>query len=349
MKTNEHKIRRVLVWTLTTIIMIAAGIFIFSQISPWPRSLLIRHELNENGRRQSEELEPFLHSEISTVYDLNYRENDKEALLDVHFPDSISTTVEKLPTIVWIHGGGWVSGSKEIVGNYCRMLAGKGYTVAAIDYSVAPEYTYPTPVIQANAALDYLNKNFATLHIDSGSMIIAGDSGGAQIAAQLANIISEPAYAAKFNIKSALKREQLRAVLLFCGAYDLNDIKQADSRGPGKDFLRTVFWAYTGTRNFIHDPEVATASVADYVTPAFPPAFISVGNADPLASQSYMFARKLARLNVKVDTLFFPNNYKPLLPHEYQFDFNNAAGKMALEKATAFLSSTVKNKSSKKQ
>ncbi|WP_288447101.1 alpha/beta hydrolase [uncultured Chryseobacterium sp.] len=338
MKTSKSFFKKILIWVFTSIIVIT-GIIIFFQISPWLDSILIRHEFNENARRVSEEMEPFLPSDIASFYDLQYRENDKDALLDVHFPDSISTTCQILPTIVWIHGGAWVSGSKENVANYCKMLAGKGFTVAAIDYSVAPEHTYPTPVIQANAALDYLNKNRAGLHIDPSSIIIAGDSGGAQIAAQLANIISEPSYAAKFNIKSALKRDQLLAVLLFCGIYDLNDMNQDDL---DNGFLRTILWAYTGSKNFKNNPELASFSVADYVTSTFPTAFISVGNGDPLASQSYIFAKKLARLNVKVDTLFFSNKYQPLLPHEYQLDYNTIAGKMAFEKETSFLSSIVK-------
>ncbi|WP_426478160.1 alpha/beta hydrolase [Chryseobacterium sp. CBSDS_008] len=346
MKTNESKIRRILVWTYT-IIIVVGGVFIFCQVSFRPDPMLVRHEFDENGRRVSEEMVPFLPEGIVSLYNLEYRENDKDALLNVHFPGSISTTNKMLPTIVWIHGGKWVSGSKKNVANYCKLLAGKGFTVAAIDYSVAPEYPYPTPVTRANAALDYLIKNCAFLHIDPRSIIIAGDSAGAQIAAQLANIISEPtyAYAAKFNIKSALSREQLQAVLLFCGAYDLSNMKQFDLNGPDKDFLRTVFWPYTGTKNFNNDPEVASASVARYVTPTFPPAFISVANADPMASQSYLFARKLIRLKVKVDTLFFPNSHKPLLPHEYQFDLNSVEGRMALEKAVIFLS-MIKNKSS---
>ncbi|UCA61815.1 alpha/beta hydrolase [Chryseobacterium rhizoplanae] len=339
---DTPKIRRGLLWTITTIVIIASAIFIFFLVSPWPDAILLRHKFNENSKIVSEKLEPFVPSEVSTMYDLHYIPDDKDAIFDVHFPDSISTTDQVLPTIVWIHGGGWVSGSKEDVANYCRILSGKGYTVVAIDYSLAPEFKYPTPVIQANIALDYLNINADNLHIDPSSIIIGGDSGGAHIAAQLANIISEPQYAAKFHIKSSLQRQQLKGVLLFCGAYDINDLKQADLTSPHQDFLKTALWAYTGTKDFIHNPELATASVADYVTATFPPSFITVGNADPLARQSYAFARKLSRLNVRVDTLFFPQNYKPSLCHEYQFNFNSPAGKMAMEKTAAFLSSAVK-------
>ena len=49
--------------------------------------------------------------------------------------------------------------SKGQIANYARILAGKGYTVVGIDYSIAPRKTYPTPVRQLNTALSYLEQN----------------------------------------------------------------------------------------------------------------------------------------------------------------------------------------------
>jgi hypothetical protein len=40
---------------------------------------------------------------------------------------------------------------------------------------------------------------------------------------------------------------------------------------------------------------------------------------------------------VAVDTLFFPADHSPPLPHEYQFNLEEAAGREALERLTAFL------------
>ncbi|TIT51108.1 MAG: alpha/beta hydrolase, partial [Mesorhizobium sp.] len=40
---------------------------------------------------------------------------------------------------------------------------------------------------------------------------------------------------------------------------------------------------------------------------------------------------------VDVDTLFFPDDYSPPLPHEYQFDLERSAGEKALENLTGFL------------
>jgi acetyl esterase/lipase len=93
-----------------------------------------------------------------------------------------------------------------------------------------------------------------------------------------------------------------------------------------------------GEKNFTNAPRFATASVINYVTADFPPAFISAGNADPLLPQSRAFADVLARRGVHVERLFFPDDYKPVLPHEYQFDLDTDAGQLALERSIEFLS-----------
>lgn len=69
----------------------------------------------------------------------------------------------------------------------------------------------------------------------------------------------------------------------------------------------------------------------------FPPTFITAGNADPLESQSLEFAQKLESLKVPTDSLFYDKNHQPKLPHEYQFNLDNADGRQALSRIVAFL------------
>lgn len=48
-------------------------------------------------------------------------------------------------------------------------------------------------------------------------------------------------------------------------------------------------------------------------------------------------AQALQDRGVKVDTLFFPPETEPKLPHEYQFDLDRPEGRQALEQLTGFL------------
>lgn len=313
------------------VLLIAA--FAAFKLSPWPSALLIRSAFNKDAIKTNEALEKYVPAGITAMQNIQYDSNDKDALLDAYFPPGI-TPQTKLPVIVWIHGGGWISGDKGQVGNYCKILAGKGYTVISIDYTIAPEKKYPVPVQQANRALGFIAKNAALFHADTTKFVLAGDSGGAHIAAQTANLTVSSSYAVQMHIQPTLPASSLAGMLLFCGPYDTRKINLGGSFGG---FLKTVLWSYSGEKDFMNSPSFATASVIEYISNNFPPSFISVGNADPLESNSRDLARVLKANGTYVDTLFYPKDHTPALGHEYQFTLDNADGQLALQRANAFL------------
>ncbi len=315
---------------------IVAGVFAAFRLSPWPSAMLIRRAFDTQAEDVSRALERHVPRNVSARIDEHYDPEDHDARLDVFYPSAVANTNRLLPAVVWIHGGGWLSGSKRQIANYSRILASRGYTVVGVDYSEAPQSTYPTPVRQVNRALGYLAANAVRLHIDPRRIVLAGDSGGAHIAAQLANAITVPAYAGALGVVPAIDRSSLFGMLLYCGVYD---VSAATLDSPSGEFQRTMLWSYSGNSDFMHDPDFATASVLHYVTPDFPPTFISTGNADWLNTQSHAFAAALAAQSVPVDSLFFPPEYSPPLSHEYQFNLDNAAGHLALERSVRFLAS----------
>ena len=201
------------------------------------------------------------------------------------------------------------------------------------DYSLAPKRRYPAPVRQSAAALRYLEHNAERLHIDTERIVLAGDSAGAQIAAQLALVISDPDYAKKLGIASPTSADKLRAVLLHCGAYDLS-LAGAD-QGGNQNYLRTVLWSYTGAKDYLERPYVALASVARYVDGSFPPAFVSAGNADPLLPHSLALVKALQDKGAEVEQ-FFPETDAGL-GHQYQFNLDLEASWQVLERSVAFL------------
>jgi acetyl esterase len=299
--------------------------------SPWPSALLYRVFMDRESEEVNLALERHVPPGIAALIDLRYDADDPDAVLDVYYP---SQTGGALPTIVWIHGGGFFSGNKAQVANYLKILAARGHTTVAMGYSLGPSSNYPTPVLQANEALAYLMQNAERLRIDPARIFLAGDSAGAQIAAQLANTISVPAHAAELGIVPSISRAQLRGVILHCGIYDL---ALPGLRGPYGHFMNTATWAYSGRRDGLQAEHTSQFSVARFVTAEFPPAFISAGNGDPLLPHSRALAQALAKQGVPVDALFFPEDRKPELPHEYQFNLDTDAGWEALERVVKFI------------
>src|SRR5262249_4130868 len=154
--------------------------------------------------------------------------------------------------------------------NYGKVLAGKGYTVIGVDYSLAPGKTFPIPIRQVNAALGYVTRNAERLQVDPDHLVLAGDSAGAHIAAVPANAIAVPAYAKLLGIAPAVERRQIAALLLYCGPYTIDGV---DLDGSFGTLLRTLLWAYSGTKDFKTDSKFAAAWVLNHVTADFPPAF----------------------------------------------------------------------------
>lgn len=329
---KNHRFAKWMLGLLATVILIGAIILVAFQLSPWPASLLIRHEFNKGAEATSAALEKYVPSNIGEMKNQQYELNN-DTFLDTYYPEGENR--KELPVIVWVHGGAWISGNKNNVANYAKIIAGRGFSTVSINYSIAPEKKYPTPILQLNTALKYLQDNADRLELNMDKVIFAGDSAGSQIVAQMANIITSSEYAKEVGVTPTLASGKLKGLLLNCGAYDLELASDSDNK-EAKDFLDTVLWAYSGTKDYANKPEFRHASVAQYVTRNFPPSFITAGNADPLESQSREFAKKLEAQGVSMEALFYPKDHSPALPHEYQFNLDNEDGKKALNEMTTF-------------
>jgi len=325
--------RKILIRTIIVLLVLTAIGYIAFRVSPYPSAMVIRSAFDKGGVTANKALEKYVPKGIASKLNITYGSPTHDAKFDLYYPENTDVV---LPTIVWTHGGGFISGSKDQVANYCKILASYGFAVIAIDYSLAPEAVYPTPVIQLNEALEYLTKNPNRFPTDANQLILAGDSAGSHISAQLAAIITSPEYAKVTKVTSTISPSQIKGMLLYCGPYETDKIK---TDGEFGEFMRTVLWSYSGDRNFFNNEYFETASVLEFVTKDFPPSFISVGNDDPLEYHSEALADKLEKFGVEVDRFFFIKGYAPKLGHEYQFNLATDAAKLALDKSVAFIKS----------
>ena len=299
----------------------------------WPTALAVRTVFEREARRTAASMLPFAPEGIRRVAEpIPARPGAPATTADVFR----SAAAGSRPTVVWIHGGGWVSGHRRDVDPYLRMLAGAGYTAVALDYSRGPEAVHPTAPRQLLAALEHLRRSAGRLGIARDRIVLAGDSAGAQLASQLATAITNPSYARAAGLPTTLPVDALRAVVLHCGIFDLGTL--AAATGLAGRGLRAALWAYTGRRAWWTSDAARWMSTIDHVTPRFPPVFLSGGNADPLtAQQSRPFAAQLRSLGVPVTALLWGDGHDSELGHEYQFHFERPEARETLERTLAFL------------
>lgn len=339
---QSHRYSRLWKWSshiLLGLVALIVVLMIWFRISPWPGAMLIRHVFDEGGAKTTESLDKHAPQGIAVISNQQYVSGDKEAKLDVYMPETAQATNQKLPVVIWTHGGAWLSGDKAEAGAYYKLIAQAGYIVVAPDYSLAPEYTYPRAVHQLNSMYAYLKENANRFHADTDKIVLAGDSAGSQLSAQMAALITNPAYAKEVGITPHIMPAHLKGVVLNCGIYKMEDLAHpnpAVSRllGWGDD---VTVWAYSGTHDF-SDPIIRQMSPYYHVTKDFPPAFITGGNDDPLTNvQSRPFSNQLESLGVSVTRLFYEPNHTPALPHEYQFNLDIREGQEALKQILEFL------------
>ena len=117
---------------------------------------------------------------IKVSKDVEYKNSDGRSLkADIYYPDNSS---QKYPGIILVHGGGWISGSKENERFLAQELASKGYVAMAINYSLSDDAKYPTAVQDIEDALKFLKKHRKEFSLNKNKIAIGGNSAGAQLA-----------------------------------------------------------------------------------------------------------------------------------------------------------------------
>jgi len=303
------------------------------RVSPRPMAFVIRRQFARGGALTQAELDRHAPTGIARFPDERYGDGPA-ACLDVYVAETAQAAGERLPVVIWIHGGGWIGGNKTEIAGYMKLLAARGFAAVAINYSLAPAARYPTPVRQAMVALRFVADNAARFSIDPTRVFLGGDSAGAQIAAQVAALVTNPAYVRAVGVAPTIDPARLRGVVLCCGPYDP---ALADDAAPFHGFLTTILWSYSGTHDWRDNRVFSNIAVADHLTADFPPAFITVGNADPLAEHSKRLAAALTAHGVEVDALFFPDAHRPPLAHEYQFRLDGPDAQAAFARLVTFL------------
>lgn len=247
----------------------------------------------------------------NTRTDLSYAAG-RDGLFDLVVPDGPGPH----PLVLWVHGGGWYSGSKADVRRYLEQLAARGFVCAAVNYPRTPQARYPEARDAVNDALGHLLDRAEEFGLDPARVVVAGDSIGAHIAAELAT----------------LSPGQFRGALLACGTFDPTRLHDSDRFFAAA--LESTMWSLTRDRRWQRTSACAAMTVIDRVTADFPPTFITAGSLDPLTRwQSTPLAQRLTELGVAVDA-YFPE--EPTY-HEFHRALGTPAADEAFERAVTFL------------
>ena len=94
-------------------------------------------------------------------------------------------TSRNAPLVVFVHGGGWKRGDKNMMRGSAKLnhWQAQGYAVASVNYRLVPDATVEQQAADVAAALAYLKKNAARLGFDASRIALVGHSAGAHLVA----------------------------------------------------------------------------------------------------------------------------------------------------------------------
>lgn len=218
---------------------------------------------------------------------LRYGSDEIFHTLDVYCPKG---TDKPLPTIISVHGGGWIYGDRQRYSHYCMRLALRGFTVVNFSYRLAPECKYPAQLEDTCRAVKWVQENAEAYHIDLNNIFMLGDSAGGQLCFQFLTMLTNPGYASFFDFAPP-KGLTVRACALNCGCYFIPVSRLVTPRRMGvmiESFLPEEYLSV-----------VPQLRVAKYITADFPPAFVMTAHNDYLKRMAAPLCRKLKAKKVE--------------------------------------------------
>jgi arylformamidase len=221
-----------------------------------PEMIQGTHQLYVASQRARDYLAPAIERDITYGAHRRHR-------LDVHYLGAVGVATR--PVFVFVHGGGYSSGNKQVGGLPFHDHVGgwavrHGMVGVTMNYRLAPNDRWPAGAEDIGAVVEWLSSNISSCGGDPGRIVVAGHSAGAS---HLAAFLAGQARAIPTKILAAI---------LLSGVYDV-------AAAMGSDVLRPSAQTYFGTDERRYPAMSTISGVA--ASPI--PTLIGVAELDPLS------------------------------------------------------------------
>jgi acetyl esterase/lipase len=197
-------------------------------------------------------------------------------LLDIYLP---ANAKGKLPLVIFIHGGGWLSNDKYADMGYMKKtvaeITSSGFALASIDYRFSTQAVFPAQMQDCNRAISFLYDNAEKYGFDKERFAVMGFSAGGHLASMVG--LSKNNNIDSFFMPSTSKSFHFKAVVDFYGPSELQLF-------PGSNDKKSPEALLIGAAP-LNRPDLAkAASPVTYVDKNDPPVMIIHGEKDELVS-----------------------------------------------------------------
>lgn len=226
---------------------------------------------------------------VELTKDIEYGKVGERALkLDLYRP---TKTAAAVPGLVFIHGGAWKRGDKDIYRIHAARYAQRGYVAVSIAYRLSGEAPFPAAVEDAKCAVRWMRANAAKYGVDPKNICVLGGSAGGHVALMVGYTAGDESLEGSGGHKGVSSRVQ--AVVDLYGPCDLTVpvVRDAD-----------VVREFLGGKRYGEAPELyQKASPLFDLTADDPPTLILHGTLDEVVpiAQSDKLVERLKQVGVK--------------------------------------------------
>ncbi len=230
---------------------------------------------------------PRLRRRYAATRDVPYGEFGRRNHLDIwrrsDLPDDAGA-----PVLIQVHGGAWMTGSKERQGGpLMGHLAERGWVSVALNYRLAPRSTWPDQIVDVKRAIAWVKEHIAEYGGDPGFVVVTGGSAGGHLSALAALTAGVGAFQPGFEDADT----RVQAAVPMYGIYDFTNRDRTGRADMEEMLSRLVLKSSLAAARETWEQ----ASPLSWVGPDAPPFFITHGANDSLipAAQARSFARML--------------------------------------------------------
>jgi acetyl esterase/lipase len=262
--------------------------------SLFDRAYQVQFELSEMGR-PARLSTAGLRVERDVCYHPQPDGEGAQQSLDIYAPAAAAESDERLPVVVFMHGGGWRAADKQdalgVHANICAALAQRGLLAVNVNYRLSPRVKHPQHALDVAHALRWVRENIAGFGGDAENIFASGHSSGGHLAAL---VTLDPRYLEKAGTTPAF----IKGVVGISGIYNI-----AHFANRNRLALRSMTRPAFGADTKIWDD----ASPVNHVDKGAPP-FLMINAADDerLEEEAEELAALLRTAGANAATLVIP-------------------------------------------
>lgn len=267
-------------------------------------SYFVKEMMKSWGKRDQKVLsQQTLPTGITEITDIPYiNDGNKGHLLDIYYPEN---TIEKLPLIINIHGGGFLYGCKELNKLHGYHLAKKGNVVFNLNYRLAFNDTkIPGQIQDIVSAINWITNNLASFPVDRKKVFIKGESAGGALTIMVTLTSKSKRLQKIFNTE--MMNIDIKAVAVECGLMNIEE-STIGYWGMRSMCLDKGYKNQEYYKNLIFEniPEMKD----------LPPVYLTTNDEDKLKKMTLKFEKTLQKYGVKYKLKHFKKSKTKKLGH----------------------------------